>query len=77
MVIVLGPLHFGWLVSVCDGKGVDVTADLAGWVDVPAELEIEVFSVEIGGTVAVEDIEIVPGIYWAISRLGPRGAFHL
>jgi hypothetical protein len=52
-------------------------ADLAGWVDVPAELEIEVFSVEIAGTVAVEDIEIVPGIYWAISRLGPRGAFHL
>ena len=52
-------------------------ADLAGWVDVPAELEIEVFSVEIGGTVVVEDIEIVPGIYRAISRLGPRGAVHL
>jgi len=77
MVIVLGPLHFGWLVAVGEGKGSAVMADLAGWVDGPAELEIVVFSVEMGGTVAVEDIEFVLGIYWAISRLGPRGVFHL
>jgi len=77
MVIVFGPLHFGWLVAAGDGKGVAVRADMAGWVDVPDKLGVEFCSVEIGGIVGVMDIELVSGTYPAISRLGPRGAFHL
>lgn len=77
MVIVFGPLHFGKLVAAGDGNGVAVRADLAGNMDVPDKLGVEFCSVEIGGTVGVVDIDLVSGTYPAISRLGPRGAFHL